>query len=86
MLGTLYSLAVFVPSIAIGARRLHDINKTGWLQLIGIIPIIGWIILIVWAVTKGDVGPNTYGAEPKLVGAPIVVTPPTPPTEPTSPN
>jgi uncharacterized membrane protein YhaH (DUF805 family) len=57
-------LATIVPNLAVGARRLHDTDKSGWLQLIGIIPIIGWIVLIVFYAT--DSGPdNKYGPNPK---------------------
>ena len=45
-LSSLYSLFSLVPSLAVGARRLHDTGRSGWLQLLGLIPIIGWIILI----------------------------------------
>ena len=49
-LGTVYNLAVLVPTLAIGARRLHDIGKSGWWQLIGIIPLVGLIVLVIfWA-------------------------------------
>ncbi len=57
-------LATIVPNLAVGARRLHDTGRSGWLQLIGLIPVIGWIILIVWFV--GDSHPdNEYGSNPK---------------------
>ena len=50
IIGSIFSLAILLPSLAIGARRLHDINKSGWWQLLWLIPIIGWIVLIVfWA-------------------------------------
>jgi uncharacterized membrane protein YhaH (DUF805 family) len=50
VLGLLYSLAVLIPSLAIGARRLHDTNRSGWWQLIILIPLIGIIVLIIfWA-------------------------------------
>ena len=64
VLQILLSLATIVPSFAVGVRRLHDINKTGWLVLLGFIPVVGWIILIVWAATKGTDGPNQYGPDP----------------------
>ena len=44
----LFSLATLIPYIAVTTRRLHDIDKSGWMQLVGLIPIIGWIIMIVW--------------------------------------
>ena len=74
MLGAVYSLGVIIPSIAVGARRLHDIDKSGWWQLIGIIPLLGWIVLIVWAATEGNHGSNRYGPDPKTEtdGMPVV--------------
>lgn len=64
LLSGIYSLAVIIPSLSVGARRLHDIGKSGWWQLIVLIPIIGIILLIVWFATdsKDD---NQYGANPK---------------------
>ena len=62
---TLYiigALGLLLPGIAVGARRLHDINKTAWLLLIGLVPLVGWILLIYWAVQPGDPGSNQYGA------------------------
>ena len=52
ILPNLVSLIFIVPGIAAGSRRLHDIGKSGWWQLLWIIPIIGWILLIVWLATK----------------------------------
>lgn len=51
ILELLWALAVIVPTLALGARRLHDTGRSGWWQLIGIIPIVGWILLIVWFAT-----------------------------------
>jgi uncharacterized membrane protein YhaH (DUF805 family) len=62
-------LALFVPNIAVGARRLHDTGKSGWLQLIGIIPLIGAIVLIVLFAKEGDAGSNAHGPSPKGVTA-----------------
>jgi uncharacterized membrane protein YhaH (DUF805 family) len=70
ILGSLYSLAVLVPSVAVGVRRMHDIGKSGWVLLVGLIPIIGAILLIIWAATEGNRGPNQYGSDPKD-GAPL---------------
>lgn len=61
----LYSLAVLIPGIAVGVRRLHDIDKSGWFLLLAFIPIIGAIILIIWAATDGTRGPNKYGPSEK---------------------
>lgn len=64
-IGGLYGLAVLIPSLAIGARRLHDIGKSGWMQLVALIPFAGIIWLIILFAKKGDVGGNNYG-EPAL--------------------
>jgi uncharacterized membrane protein YhaH (DUF805 family) len=60
----LFSLATIIPSIAVAARRLHDLDKSGWWQLIAFIPLIGWIILIYWYVQPGMRGPNRFGEDP----------------------
>lgn len=65
ILGWLISLALIVPGIAVGVRRLHDLNKTGWLYLLCLIPIVGAILLIVWFVQPGTAGSNQYGDDPK---------------------
>jgi uncharacterized membrane protein YhaH (DUF805 family) len=61
----LYALATLIPGLAVTVRRLHDIGKSGWYFLLAFIPFIGGIILLVFAVTDGDVGANTYGPDPK---------------------
>ena len=58
LLGTIYSLAVLVPSIAVGVRRMHDVGKSGWFLLI---PIYNLIL----ACTDGTAGEYEYGADPK---------------------
>jgi uncharacterized membrane protein YhaH (DUF805 family) len=68
-LAAAFSLATFLPGIAVGARRLHDIDKSGWWLLIGFIPIIGWIVLIVWGIRRGDFGPNRFGPNPLMAPA-----------------
>ena len=69
LLGALYGLAVLVPSIAVSVRRLHDIGRTGWWVLIGFVPLIGLIVLIVFAVQEGQSGSNEYGPDPKAAAA-----------------
>jgi len=61
----LYGLAVLVPGIAVAIRRMHDINKSGWVLLLAFIPLVGAIIVIVFAATEGTVGDNAYGPDPK---------------------
>ncbi|MDR3092938.1 MAG: DUF805 domain-containing protein [Endomicrobium sp.] len=51
--------ALLVPSIAITTRRLHDTNRSGWFQLVGLIPVVGWIVLIILLVL-GPVNPNKF--------------------------
>ena len=64
VLASIYALAVLIPTLAVGARRLHDIGKSGWWQLLGLIPIVGAIILIVWFATKGHESENQHGPNP----------------------
>ena len=58
-----YFLALLVPVLAVGARRLHDSGKSGWLQLILLIPLIGWIIVIILMALPSD-AENKYGPRP----------------------
>ena len=61
LFGFLFDLVVLMPSLALGVRRLHDINKSGWWLLLWVVVVIGWIVLIVWAIKRGDEGTNKYG-------------------------
>ncbi|MGF1515342.1 MAG: DUF805 domain-containing protein [Elainellaceae cyanobacterium] len=65
ILSTIYSLAVLVPSIAVGVRRLHDTGRTGWWLLIGFIPLIGALVLLFFFVQDSQPGANEYGPNPK---------------------
>jgi uncharacterized membrane protein YhaH (DUF805 family) len=65
LLSGLFQLAVLVPSIAVNTRRLHDTNKSGWFQLLFIIPLVGLILWIIWMVKDSDQGGNQYGPNPK---------------------
>jgi uncharacterized membrane protein YhaH (DUF805 family) len=58
-------LGLLIPGLAVGARRLHDTGRSGWWQLIALVPLVGIILLIVWWATDGDRGPNSHGAPPK---------------------
>ncbi|MEU8571229.1 DUF805 domain-containing protein [Streptomyces pathocidini] len=69
LLSLVYSLAVLLPSLAVTVRRLHDTDRSGWWILIGIVPILGWIALLVFTVLEGDQGDNAHGPNPKLAPA-----------------
>ncbi|HYJ26876.1 MAG TPA: DUF805 domain-containing protein [Nocardioides sp.] len=64
LINTVAGLALFLPSLAVAVRRLHDTDRSGWWILIGLIPIIGWILLIVWFCTDSKPD-NQYGPNPK---------------------
>jgi uncharacterized membrane protein YhaH (DUF805 family) len=57
----IYGLATLVPAIAVGVRRLHDIDRSGWWMLIVFVPLIGGIVLLVFAVLPGTQGNNRFG-------------------------
>ncbi len=65
LLSGIFSLAILIPSIAVSVRRLHDIDRTGWWVLIGLVPLIGWIVLLVFHVQDGAPGTNRFGPNPK---------------------
>lgn len=59
-----FSLITLLPSLAVGSRRLHDINKSGWLQLLWGIPVLGWLVLIYFFAQPGNLETNQYGEPP----------------------
>jgi len=63
-IGVIVSLATLLPGLAVSVRRLHDIDRAGWWVLLGLIPVIGWIVLIYWACLRGTVGANRFGPDP----------------------
>ena len=65
VLVVIYGLAVLIPGIAVGIRRLHDTGKTGWWLLIVLIPLVGIIVLIVFWATDSTPGANDYGMSEK---------------------
>ena len=65
----LFYLATLVPSIAAAARRLHDTNRSGWLQLLALIPLIGWLIVLYFLV-QGPQEPNRFGSPVAAIGGP----------------
>ncbi len=68
VLGGIFGLIMFLPSISVAVRRLHDTDRSGWWWWLWLIPLIGWIILIIWYATVGTDGPNRFGPDP-LEGA-----------------
>lgn len=69
-----YSLAVLVPSVAVGTRRLHDTGRSGWMQLLLLIPIVGFIIVLIFWCQDSAPGDNAYGPNPKT-SSPIEAVP-----------
>ncbi|MGB9609076.1 MAG: DUF805 domain-containing protein [Minisyncoccia bacterium] len=65
LLNLLYGLFILIPATTVEIRRLHDIGKSGWMILIGLIPLIGWVWIIYLLAKDGDPGENKYGPNPK---------------------
>ncbi|WP_329199957.1 MULTISPECIES: DUF805 domain-containing protein [unclassified Streptomyces] len=63
----IYTLAVFLPSLGVSVRRLHDTGKSGWWYLISLVPFIGGIWMLILMATEGHRGANEYGQDPKQV-------------------
>lgn len=70
MLQLIYSLLVLLPALGVAIRRLHDTDRTGWWLLIGLVPVLGTIVLIIFMVLDSTPGPNRYGPNPKGAAAP----------------
>jgi uncharacterized membrane protein YhaH (DUF805 family) len=62
----LYALGTLIPSLAVGARRLHDTSRSGWMLLLGLIPLVGAIIILVFLCQDSAPGDNKYGPNPKM--------------------
>ncbi len=67
IIGMIYSLLMLIPGIAVAARRLHDINRSGWWLFIGLIPVVGTIIVLIFMFRDGDASANQYGSNPKII-------------------
>jgi uncharacterized membrane protein YhaH (DUF805 family) len=65
----LAGLALLLPNLSVAIRRLHDTDHSGWWVLIGLIPIIGWIVLLIFYLRESDPGENQYGPPP-VAGVP----------------
>lgn len=66
ILGGIISLVLLLPGLGLAVRRLHDVGKSGWWLLIGLIPLIGAILLLVWFCTDSEPYTNRYGEVPNL--------------------
>ena len=62
---TIIYLGLTVPAIAVGTRRLHDTDRSGWWQLLALIPFLGFIVLVIWFIQPGTPEPNRFGDNPK---------------------
>jgi len=65
IIGALFALALLIPAVAVGVRRLHDTDRSGWWLLIAFVPLIGAIVLIIFFVLDSSPGDNRFGANPK---------------------
>ena len=63
LLINIVALVLLFPGIGISIRRLHDVDRSGWWLFIFLVPIFGFILLLVWACTKGTTGPNRFGSD-----------------------
>ena len=61
LVNTVWGLATFIPQIAISVRRLHDTNKSAWLMLLLLVPLIGIVVFFWWTIKAGDGQSNRYG-------------------------
>jgi uncharacterized membrane protein YhaH (DUF805 family) len=69
LLGLIVSLGLLLPTLAVTVRRLHDTGRSGWWILIGLIPLAGAIVLLVFECTDSEPGPNRFGPSPKSAAA-----------------
>jgi uncharacterized membrane protein YhaH (DUF805 family) len=68
VLSVLFVLSTLLPGIAVAVRRLHDLDKSGWFLLLVLVPLVGAIILIIWACQEGTAGPNRFGSPAEGAG------------------
>ena len=69
VLSGIYTLALLVPTIAVTVRRLHDTDRSGWWWFIWLVPVVGWIVMLVFLVLDSQPGDNEYGPNPKAAAA-----------------
>ncbi|MFF4797877.1 DUF805 domain-containing protein [Streptomyces sp. NPDC001351] len=64
-LALVFEVAILLPSLAVGVRRLHDTGRSGWWLLFGLVPLVGGITLLVFSCSDSQPGVNKYGPNPK---------------------
>tara|TARA_B100001013_G_scaffold272045_1_gene172993 strand:- start:125 stop:439 length:315 start_codon:yes stop_codon:yes gene_type:complete len=64
----LYGLGTLIPSLAVSIRRLHDTGRSGWRLLVGLMPLVGWILTLIWYLSDSEARENKYGPNPKISG------------------
>jgi uncharacterized membrane protein YhaH (DUF805 family) len=69
LFGAIYALALLIPSLSVTVRRLHDTGRTGWWILFAFVPLIGWLVLLVFMFLDSQPGDNEYGPSPKAAAA-----------------
>lgn len=74
VLSAIFTLVTLVPSIAVSVRRLHDTDRSGWWYLLLLVPLVGFVVLLIWFCTKGTTGSNRFGDDP-LGGSAVLAAP-----------
>jgi uncharacterized membrane protein YhaH (DUF805 family) len=69
ILSTIVSLALLLPGLAVSVRRLHDTGRSGWWVLLDLVPLVGWIVLLVFCAQDSQPGTNAHGPSPKEAGS-----------------
>ena len=64
-INTVVNLGLLCPGLAVSFRRLHDVDRSAWWLLLWLLPVIGWIVLLVWSCNDGTRGTNQFGVDPK---------------------
>jgi uncharacterized membrane protein YhaH (DUF805 family) len=67
LLNSLVSLGLLLPNVAVSVRRLHDVGRSGWWLLIGLVPLVGIVVLLLWYTARGEEGANRFGPDPRGV-------------------
>jgi uncharacterized membrane protein YhaH (DUF805 family) len=67
IIGLIFAVSMLLPGIAVGVRRLHDTDRSGWWLLIGLVPLVGGIILLIFLLLDSTPETNRFGANPRAV-------------------